>query len=72
MEPTAATCRLEAALGRHELCPEALCAFWEPADGAATGSGCGLDRIAPYLKTQPELARHLLRLRARLEDVRGT
>ena len=71
IQPTEVTCRLAAAVGGHERCPETLCAYWEQVEGDATGTGCGLHRIAPYLPTHPELARHLLELRARLEDVRG-
>lgn len=71
LQPGQDACRLAAALGREEPCPETRCAFWEPFGARATTSGCGLHPIAPYLKMQPELARQLLELRARLEDVRG-
>jgi hypothetical protein len=68
--PTDDACRLAAAVGRDVRCAEALCAYWEAAEDRSGMNGCGLRRLAPYLSLQPELARQLLALRARLEDVR--
>ena len=70
--PTEVTCRIAAAIGRQERCPETLCPYWESAERRAPTSGCGLHEIAPYLRTQPKLARYLLALRPRLGDVPGT
>jgi hypothetical protein len=70
-QPVQDACRLAAALGRDEPCAETRCAFWEPFGAHATTSGCGLRPIAPYLRMQPELARQLLELRARLDAVRA-
>jgi hypothetical protein len=69
-EPTEATCALAAAVGRSERCPGALCAYWESVEAGARTNGCQFGPSAPYLKMQPALARQLLDLRARLEDVR--
>ena len=33
MQPPQTTCYLGATLGRHELCPETLCAYWDVAVG---------------------------------------
>ena len=68
--PTEVTCRLASVLGRAESCPETLCAYWESAEGRTTTNGCALHEITPFLRTQPALARELLELRARIEDVR--
>jgi hypothetical protein len=63
-------CHLAAAIGRDVRCAEALCAYWETADPRSGMSVCGLRRVGPYLRLQPELARQLFALRARLEEVR--
>ena len=61
-------CGLARAVGGSERCPGARCPFWE-ADGSLGASGrCSIDEVVPYLRTLPELANHLLELRA---DLRG-
>jgi hypothetical protein len=65
------SCGLAAAVGRQERCPGALCAYWERPGGRAERDGCALHGIAPHLKSQPELARYLVALRAELEAKSG-
>ena len=36
-------CRIEAALGREEICPGERCAFWE--EGAAGLGGCAFEKL---------------------------
>jgi hypothetical protein len=62
-------CTLRAALGEHERCPGASCAFWEPG-GAALEPGCAIERLSIPVHRHRELARHLLDLRLRLEEAR--
>ena len=56
-------CILRAAVGEHELCPGAGCAFWEDADG------CEIERLQIPVE-HPDLARHLLDLRLAVEAAR--
>ena len=63
------SCSLAAAVGRRERCPGRLCSFWEVAPGPRSSEGCALHAVAPYLKTRPELARHLLKLRRELDEL---
>jgi hypothetical protein len=57
-------CALERAVGRHELCPEAGCPFWEPG-GAVLSGRCAFERLD--LSSRPEVARELLHVRELLE-----
>ena len=62
-------CGLAAAIGRDEYCPGDPCLFWE-VDGSREPSGrCGMEEVAPYLPTLPELAEYLLELRSTLRVV---
>ena len=69
--PIETTCRLAAAVGRQERCPEALCAYWEPAEGPWDGKRLRAPRDRAVPGDAPELAGYLLELRARIEDVRA-
>jgi hypothetical protein len=66
---TPKVCSLRAAVGERELCPGAECPFWEDGAGRATAS-CTIERLQIPLEV-PALARHLLDVRLRLEDVRA-
>ena len=44
MEQTTRLCRLEAAVGKAEECPEDACPFWEPG-GAALHGRCAVDEL---------------------------
>ena len=44
MEQTTRLCRLEAAVGETEACPEDACPFWEPG-GAALHGRCAVDEL---------------------------
>jgi hypothetical protein len=60
-------CSLRVAVGEHERCPGARCAFWEDGAGTVAG-GCTIERLHVPLET-PALARHLLDVRLRLEGL---
>jgi len=62
-------CSLREAVGEHELCPGAACAFWEDG-GAIVGAGCAIERLGVPVQRQADLARHLLELRVRVEEAR--
>jgi hypothetical protein len=62
-------CSLRVAVGEHERCPGAVCAFWE-AGGAVVEPGCAIERLGVPVQRQRDLARHLLDLRLHLEQVR--
>jgi hypothetical protein len=62
-------CSLRVAVGEHEVCPGHDCAFWEPG-GAVVEAGCAIERLAVPVALRPDLARHLLDLRLRLERAR--
>lgn len=62
-------CSLREAVGEHEACPGAVCAFWEPG-GAVVEPGCAIERLGIPVDRQPDLARHLLDLRLGLEELR--
>ena len=62
-------CSLREAVGEHERCPGATCAFWE-AGGAVVEGGCAIERIGVPVRRQRDLARHLLDLRLRVEEAR--
>jgi hypothetical protein len=66
---TAKQCTLRIAVGEREQCPGAACAFWDERV-AAHEQRCTIDRLRIPLEV-PALARHLLDLRLRLEDVRA-
>jgi hypothetical protein len=57
--PEQRECLLQHALHGHERCPGSACPFYE--DGE-----CRLQELQPDINTNPELARFLLDLRARL------
>jgi hypothetical protein len=61
-------CSLRDAVGEYELCPGAGCAFWE-AGGAVVEAGCAIERLGVPVRRRSDLARHLLDLRLRLEEV---
>jgi hypothetical protein len=67
MTTTPRLCRIAAAVGRAEACPERACPFWEPG-GAALEGRCAVDRLD--LVEHADVAAWLLRLRARLEAAR--
>jgi hypothetical protein len=63
---TSGLCTLQYAAGRTESCPGERCPFWEEeAEG-----GCVVAPIERQLLDQPELAQHLLELRANLDRAR--
>jgi hypothetical protein len=62
-------CSLRTAVGEREQCSGARCAFWDDGVGAP-GTSCTIERLCIPLEVRP-LARHLLDLRLRLEDVRA-
>lgn len=55
-------CHLHRVLGHEAVCPGESCAFWWEPAGA-----CVLDAAQAELTDRPEVARHLLELRATLE-----
>jgi hypothetical protein len=61
-------CSLRAAVGGHEQCPGARCAFWDAADPLE--QSCAIERLRIPLEVN-SLAGHLLELRLRLEDARA-
>jgi hypothetical protein len=62
-------CSLRDAVGEHERCPGAACAFWEEG-GAVVEAGCAIERLGIPVQRQRDLARHLLDLRLRVEEAR--
>jgi hypothetical protein len=64
MTTTPRLCRIAAAAGRDEACPERACPFWEPG-GAALEGRCAVDRLD--LDERVDVAAWLLGLRTRLE-----
>ncbi len=62
-------CTLRVAVGEHETCPGGACAFWE-AGGAVLEAGCAIERLGVPVSSRPDLARHLLDLRLRIEEAR--
>jgi hypothetical protein len=57
-------CSLRVAVGEHELCPGARCAFWDERDG------CEIEHLQLPVDQNRELARHLLDLRLAVESSR--
>ena len=64
-QQTPRLCSLEAAVGKHESCPEDACPFWEPG-GAALGGRCAFEEVG--VVPDATLATWLLEIRGRLED----
>jgi hypothetical protein len=64
-QQTSRLCSLEAAVGKHETCPEDGCPFWEPG-GAALGGRCAFEQLD--ITADASLAAWLLEIRGRLED----
>ena len=62
-------CSLESAVGRHEVCPEGACPFWEPG-GAALGGRCAFEELD--IEADADLATWLLELRERLAAAEST
>ena len=62
--PESRECLLQHVLDGYERCPGSACPFYE--DGA-----CRLQELQPDIDTNPELARFLLDLRARLAPQDG-
>jgi len=69
MEQTTRLCRLEAAVGKAEECPEDACPFWE-AGGAALDGRCAFERLD--VAADEALASWLLEIRERLDSARGS
>jgi hypothetical protein len=70
MSPDTATpherfCALERAVGRTSRCTGASCAFWLDAPGVGL---CLLEGSEASFEHRPDLARHLLAVRAGLEE----
>jgi len=63
MEQTTRLCRLEAAVGKAEECPEDACPFWEPG-GAALNARCAVEELG--VAADADLARWLLEIRGKL------
>jgi hypothetical protein len=59
-------CSLRSAVGEHEQCPGARCAFWDD-DAGALEQNCTVERLRIPLEVHA-LARHLLDMRLRLEE----
>jgi hypothetical protein len=57
-------CSLEAAVGKHEPCPEDACPFWEPG-GAALAGRCAFEEVG--VVPDASLATWLLEIRGKLE-----
>jgi hypothetical protein len=57
-------CRLEAAVGRDEECPEDACPFWDPG-GAALHGRCAVEELGVLADDGP-LASWLLEIREKL------
>jgi hypothetical protein len=64
MEQTTRLCRLEAAVGKFEECPEDACPFWDPG-GAALHGRCAVDELGVLADDGP-LASWLLEIRRKL------
>lgn len=64
MEQTTRLCRLEAAVGRAEECPEGACPFWDPG-GAALNGRCAVEELGVLADDGP-LASWLLEIREKL------
>jgi hypothetical protein len=62
-------CTLEAAVGKHEACPEGACPFWEPG-GAALGGRCAFVQLD--VTADASLAAWLLEIRERLASAEST
>lgn len=62
-------CSLRQAVGEEERCPGGSCPFWEQG-GAVLEPGCAIERLDVPIGRRPDLARHLLDLRLRLEEIR--
>ena len=62
-------CSLQEAVGEHELCPGAICGFWEEG-GAVIEPGCAIERLGVPIQQNRELARLLLDLRLRMDEAR--
>jgi hypothetical protein len=60
---TEGLCTLQYAVGRTERCPGERCPFWEE----EVEVGCVVAPIKRQLIDQPELAQHLLEIRADLD-----
>ena len=57
-------CRLDALVGREQLCPEDRCPFWEPG-GAVLEGRCAFEQAD--LAGRPALVSELLRVRGQLD-----
>ena len=62
-------CSLREAVGERELCPGSACLFWEDG-GAVVEPGCAIERLGVPVQERRDLARHLLDLRLRADEVR--
>ncbi len=69
IESTTHLCSLEAAVGRHEACPEGACPFWEPG-GAALDGRCAFEELD--ITADAALATWLLEIRERLASSEST
>jgi hypothetical protein len=62
-------CSLREALRDQEVCPGPTCLFWE-AGGAVVEPRCAIERLGVPVQERRDLARHLLDLRLRADEVR--
>jgi len=69
IETTTRLCTLEAAVCRHEVCPEGACPFWEPG-GAALDGRCAFEELD--VTADAALAGWLLEIRERLASAEST
>jgi len=69
IELTTRLCSLEAAVGRHEVCPEGACPFWEPG-GAVLDGRCAFEELE--VTADAALAGWLLEIRGRLASAEST
>jgi hypothetical protein len=60
-----ALCHLSQGLGRVEACPGGSCAFWQ-----ADAEACAIVPLTDDVRTNADLAQHLLELRRELESCR--
>ena len=66
---TTRLCSLEASVGRHEVCPEGACPFWEPG-GAVLEGRCAFEDLD--IADDTALATWLLEIRERLASSEST
>jgi len=69
IELTTRLCSLEATVGRHEVCPEGACPFWEPG-GAVLDGRCAFEELE--VTADAALAGWLLEIRGRLASAEST